>query len=155
MKIGVRLTEKLSRMDGNPKKIARGFAAGIFIGMTPWFGFHILSALLIASLTRWSRTAAVIGVCITNPFTAPMIYPLNYWVGKTLTGRNGTGFSWENVRVENALKFLATTPDHFFNLLLGGAVLGLPLALAGYALALSMVARYRRNQTNPMIGSGP
>jgi uncharacterized protein (DUF2062 family) len=81
-----RLYHRFMQLRGEPRQIALGFSLGLLIGMTPFFGAHILSPLIIASLLGWSKISALIGVQITNVVTIPLIYPLDYWVGTKLLG---------------------------------------------------------------------
>ena len=72
------------RLRGQPEEIAKGVALGIFIGMTPTFGFQMAIALLFAYLLRENRLAAILGVWVTNPVTAPVIYAIEYEMGRIL-----------------------------------------------------------------------
>lgn len=72
------------RLQGTPHEISRGFALGILIGMTPTFGIQMPLALLFAWLLKESKVAAIIGVWITNPLTAPVIYALEYETGRVM-----------------------------------------------------------------------
>ena len=74
------------RLRGLPDEIAKGVALGIFIGMTPTFGFQMAIAIFFAYLLRENRLAAVLGVWVTNPVTAPFIYAAEYAVGRRLLG---------------------------------------------------------------------
>lgn len=74
------------RLRGLPEEIAKGVALGIFIGMTPTFGFQMILAIFFAFLLKENRLAAVVGVWITNPVTAPVIYAIEYEVGRVLLG---------------------------------------------------------------------
>lgn len=69
------------RLRGLPEEIAKGVALGIFIGMTPTFGFQMAIAIFFAYILRENRLAAVLGVWITNPVTAPFIYAAEYEIG--------------------------------------------------------------------------
>lgn len=72
------------RLRGLPEEIAKGIALGIFIGMTPTFGLQMVIAIFFAYLLRENRLAAIIGVWVTNPLTAPVIYAIEYEVGRIL-----------------------------------------------------------------------
>ena len=72
------------RLRGTPEEIAKGFALGIFIGMTPSFGIQMPIAFFFAWIFRENRLAAIIGVWITNPLTAPFIYVSEYEIGRLL-----------------------------------------------------------------------
>lgn len=77
---------RFSRLRGLPDEIAKGVALGIFVGMTPTFGIQMGIALALAYLFRQNRLAAVLGVWITNPLTAPVIYAVEYELGRLLLG---------------------------------------------------------------------
>jgi len=72
------------RLQGTPHEISKGIALGICIGMTPTFGVQMFLAVLFAWMLRESKVAAVLGVWITNPLTAPVIYALEYETGRAM-----------------------------------------------------------------------
>jgi len=72
------------RLQGTPNEISRGVALGIAIGMTPTFGFQMLIGAFFAWILKESKVAAILGVWITNPLTAPIIYALEYETGRTM-----------------------------------------------------------------------
>src|SRR6056297_1739014 len=74
------------RLRGSPEEIAKGFALGIFIGMTPTFGIQMPLAFFFAWILRENKLAALVGVWITNPLTAPFIYASEYEIGRLLLG---------------------------------------------------------------------
>ncbi len=78
------LVVRFLRLRGAPEEIAKGLALGIFIGLTPTFGFQMLLAVCLAVMLNENKFAAVLGVWITNPFTAPFIYALEYESGRVL-----------------------------------------------------------------------
>src|SRR3546814_1540068 len=49
------------RLTGTPHVIALGVAAGVFMSCTPFLGFHIVAAMLIAWVLRGNLLAAVFG----------------------------------------------------------------------------------------------
>lgn len=126
-----------------PRQVALGFSLGLMIGMTPFFGAHVLSALVLASLLGWSKIAAVIGVNITNVVTIPIIYPINYWVGATLLGASRP-FAWpDDADLSAFVTLLQRSPMVLLDLLVGGLILGIPLAVGGYFFALRTIRLYR------------
>lgn len=131
------------KLKGEPRQIALGFSLGVMIGMTPFFGAHILSCLIIASLLGWSKLAAMVGVNITNVVTIPIIYPLNYWVGAKLLGASRP-FNWpDNVNGSAVLGLIKQSPMVIVDLFVGGLILGLPIAVGGYVFVLRAVRLYR------------
>lgn len=144
----MRAYHRFIKLKGEPRQIALGFSLGIIIGMTPFFGAHILSSLILASLLGWSKISALIGVQITNVVTIPIIYPLNYWVGAKLLGASHA-FRWpDDFDFSAVLELMKQSPMVLLDLFVGGLVLGIPLAVGGYFLALRSVQFYRSKQ-NP------
>ncbi len=141
-----RIYHRFIRLKGEPRQIALGFSLGVMIGMTPFFGVHILSCLVIASLFGWSKISALIGVNITNVVTIPIIYPLNYWIGANLLGASRQ-FRWPgNKDVATVLELMRQSPMVLLDLFVGGVVLGVPLAVGGYFFVLRAVRIYRRKR---------
>ncbi len=135
-----RAYERFLKIRGSPREIALGFALGLFIGMTPTIGFQMPIAIFVAALFRWNKISAALAVWITNPVTAPFIYSFSYFVGAKMLGfkiapKLLTGLDFSTLKEASAKIFLATT--------VGGVVVGIPLALLGYYLALSAVQGYQ------------
>ncbi len=82
-----------------PHRISVAFAAGIFIGMSPFFGIHTLLGLLVAYVFRLNKLATVVGVYITNPWTIIPIYTFSTWVGAECLGMNRIlpDIDWRNI----------------------------------------------------------
>jgi uncharacterized protein (DUF2062 family) len=144
------------RIRGTPRQVAMGFALGIFIGMTPFLGFHTVIAVMIASLGKWSKLAAGVGVFITNPFTAPFIYPLNYRLGVLVTGFSDPSLLRKLFESGGLVKLLKDSPMIIVDLIVGGVVIGLPLAVIAYLAALHIVtrarARMKRRKARRILG---
>jgi uncharacterized protein (DUF2062 family) len=66
--------------------MAKGLALGVFIGMTPTMGAQIILTGIAACMLRVNIPIALAGSLVTNPFTAPLIYPLQYQLGVWLVG---------------------------------------------------------------------
>ena len=138
--------EKITRripLGETPRRIALGFSIGLFIGMTPFLGIHLILSVILTSFFGGNKLAAAVGVNITNVVTAPLIYPINYWVGVKLSGISGNvplSFSSENVKI---LSLVKQSPLILADLVIGGVALGVPLALVGYIGALKLVGYLR------------
>ncbi|MDJ0912875.1 MAG: DUF2062 domain-containing protein [Desulfobacterales bacterium] len=140
----VRLYIRFIKLRGSPHEIALGMALGLFIGMSPFFGLHIITAVALASLLGWSKVAAAIGVNITNAATAPVIYPITYWVGAHLSGF-AKEVQWPtSFAITEFAGFLKQSPLIVADLVVGGIILGLPIAVAGYFFSLRTIRFYRR-----------
>jgi hypothetical protein len=127
---------------GAPHEIAMGFALGIFIGMSPTFGFQMALGVFLAAFLKWSKLGALLGVQITNVFTAPLVYPVVYWVGAKIMGR-GKIADLHGFNLDSVFVLLKKAPIILFDLTVGGIALGLPLAILSYWLVLRAVIKYR------------
>ncbi len=69
----------------DPKSVAAGVAVGTIIAFTPTFPLQMLMAGSIAFFFKINLPAALIACWITNPLTMPIIYPLEYKIGKIVS----------------------------------------------------------------------
>lgn len=132
------------KMRGEPREIARGLAIGIMVGMTPFLGFHTIAAVFVAAIWKSSKIAAAVGVFVTNPLTAPLIYPVTYMVGKAICGFSNIPNPQKVLSLEAAIAWIKHSPALLVDLTVGGIVLGLPLSLAAYWIALASIENYRK-----------
>lgn len=139
----IKLYERFIKLKGAPREIALGFALGLMVGMTPFFGMHIVISVVLAALLGWSKIAAAIAVNITNVATAPLIYPITYLVGTKITGLNHSVQWPTTVSLEGFLMLIKQSPVIIIDLCVGGFVLGLPLAVAGYFFSYRAITLYR------------
>ncbi len=131
------------KIRGHPNEIALGLALGLFVGMTPSMGFHTAIAVFFAALFKWNKISSAVGVWITNPLTAPVIYGVNYFIGAKLMGLQKVYFFSEAHGFARIYKMMLKAPEIFWALTIGGIVLGLPLAVAGYYFSYSVVQKYQ------------
>ena len=129
------LMVRFIRLRGLPEEIAKGVALGIFIGMTPTFGFQMAIALFFAYLLRENRLAALLGVWVTNPVTAPFIFAIKYEIGRILLNleraRLPLEFTWE--------AYSKLGWNIMYPLWVGGIFAGIILGALAYFLTLRMV----------------
>ena len=135
--------ERFIKIRGEPRKIALGFALGLFVGMSPTMGLQIAIAVFLAALFKWNKISAAIGVWITNPVTAPFIYGTTYLIGAKLLGIRKTYVSNSEINLDTITKILHKAPEFFWALIIGGIIIGLPLAIAGYYFSYAAVTRYQ------------
>lgn len=126
---------RLLRLRAQPDEIAKGFALGIFIGMTPTLGFQMIIAVFIAMLLQQNKIAAAVGVWISNPLTAPFIYAVEYETGRFVLDMERIHFC-EQTTAESLAQF---GYDLMIPMFLGSLIYGLLLGAVSYAVALRMV----------------
>ncbi len=126
---------RFCRLKGAPDEIAKGMALGIFIGMTPTFGFQMAIAIFFAFLLSENKLAAAVGVWITNPFTAPFIYALEYESGRVLLGMPRANLPEElTFAAFKTLGWEVMAP-----LALGSLLYGIVCGILAYAMTLRMI----------------
>jgi uncharacterized protein (DUF2062 family) len=140
-----RVYERFLKIKGDPRKIARGFALGLFVGISPSMGVQTPIAILFAAILKWDKISAAIGVWITNPVTSPFIYSITYFVGMKVLGIRKTSQPIDELSFSTLTKILHKAPEIFWALIIGGVVVGLPIAVAGYYLSYSAIMRYQED----------
>ncbi len=126
----------LIRLRGSPEAIAWGLALGLFIGMSPTVGFQMMIAVPLATALRGNPAAAAAGVWLTNPFTIPFLYGLNYWIGAKILGYHIQETFGGNLTFEMLLQ----SGNHvWWSLVLGGIITGGICAAVAYYPTLIMV----------------
>jgi uncharacterized protein (DUF2062 family) len=135
--------ERFLKIRGNPREIALGFALGLFVGMTPFMGLHMAIAIPLAALFKWNKFSSALAVWITNPLTAPFIYSLTYYVGARLTSFR-SDVQLAGIDHTGLISFLQKAPEVMLAMIIGGAVVGLPLAMAGYYFSYAAITKYRK-----------
>lgn len=158
---------RIRRLPDDPRRIARGVGAGVFISFTPFFGFHFIGAALIAKLVRGNILAALLGTFFGNPLTTPLIavgsLKLGNWLMGTrfddgdhasITGRFiGAAedlkhnflalFSADHARWGNLVHFWN---DIVFPYFIGGFVPGVIAAVVTYYLSEPIIAAYQKHR---------
>ena len=108
-------------------------------------GLHMAIAVPLAALFKWNKISAAISVWITNAVTAPLIYGITYLVGSKILGIEKT-FTLEGVNSFSGLyKLILKTPEIAMAMTVGGFILGLPLAIAGYYFTFTVIRKYRED----------
>lgn len=121
------------RTEGDtPIRQAFAIGLGLYIGASPFVGFHLLLCLALGRLFRLNRLKVYLAANISNPFMAPFLYALEIEVGTFL--RTGHLLSRARI-VEVRLQGLA------LDLVIGSVVVGLVLAVAGMLLTWWSTAR--------------
>ncbi|GAB4269886.1 MAG: hypothetical protein Kow0092_24050 [Deferrisomatales bacterium] len=128
------------RIHGRPREVALGMAIGLVVGLTPTLGVQMVIAVALAAALGQSKIAAGLGVWISNPVTAPLVYGTTYSVGALALGypwRPPAGF------LSALTTFHGLTSSIFLPLWVGALILALPVALAGYWSTYQAVVAYR------------
>ncbi len=129
-------------LDSHPGHISAGFAVGVFISFTPFFGLHTPLALVIAFIFRLNKITCLTGAWVNTPFTVVPVLGLSYKLGRVLLGRTpGELHLKHELSWQYALKLL---DRHGTALLIGTSILGFIAAIIGYFLCYWLVVHFRR-----------
>ncbi|HTP66336.1 MAG TPA: DUF2062 domain-containing protein [Geobacteraceae bacterium] len=129
-------------LDSHPGHIAAGFAVGVFISFTPFFGLHTAIAIVVALIFRLNKLTCITGSWVNTPFTVPPVLVVSYKLGRVLLGRSPQEL---HIKSELTWQYAFRLLDrHGTYLLLGTSVLGLVAAFLAYFLCYYLVVRFRR-----------
>ena len=131
-----RLTAILA-LDSHPAHISAGFAVGVFISLTPFFGIHTPLALAAAFLFRLNKLTTITGAWVNTPLTVVPMLAASYKLGEYLLGAEPRPFTLTELSW-TALKPYAEA------VLLGSSLIGLAAAVTGYFGCYWLVVRFRR-----------
>lgn len=156
------LVKKLLRIEETPERTALAYAIGIFLGFSPFLGFHTLLGLTIAFLFGLNRVAILLGVWTNTPWWVVPFYMVATWVGMWVTGfwiewatlkeifQLGTGRGlmssnfWERVTSQWGL---------LLSFLAGSLILCTLLSVVAYPLSLKWIKFYRLKRGKQVGGS--
>lgn len=139
----------LSEVREKPNNAAKGFALGVFFAMTPLVFVKLVLVLLIASILRWNRTAATIGVFVANPITVPLIFSSAYFLGASLLGMDLALDIQSIFSQQGIAELLAESQDIIIAMSLGGGLLGIVAGACAYLL--SYVLLKRKHEQSPHL----
>ena len=128
-------------LDSHPGHIAAGFAVGVFISFTPFFGLHTPLALAAAFVFRLNKLTCITGAWINTPLTVVPALGLSYKIGRVLRGRAPHELHLKKeLSFQYALELLGKSGA---SLLLGCAILGFVMAVISYFVCYYLVLRFR------------
>jgi uncharacterized protein (DUF2062 family) len=146
------LFKKLLHIEDTPERTALAYSLGIFLGFSPFLGFHTLTGLAIAFLFNLNRVAILLGVWSNTPCWIVPYYTIATWVGMWVTG-----FQIDKATVKAIFQLgmdqefmssdfwnqVASQWGLLLSFLIGSLILAILLALASYPLSLRWIKFYR------------
>ncbi len=138
---------KLLRIKASTQSIAMGMSAGILAGSLPIIPFQIITALVLAFITRGNKIAAMLGTWISNPINLIPFYTMLYFVGKAVIPLD-VHFDPYHIELEMLLEQGWRIVVVMFT---GGLLVGFPLAFLGYILTFRFVNSYRKRRMIRLI----
>jgi uncharacterized protein (DUF2062 family) len=124
-------------LDSHPGHISAALAVGVFISFTPFFGFHLVMAIVAAFVFRLNKVACITGTWLNNPFTVLPVTALSYKLGRILLGLPPCkitirGLDWNFVKA------------HAASLILGSSVIGFIGAFISYFVCYYLIVSFRQ-----------
>jgi hypothetical protein len=151
------LIKKVLCIEDTPERTALAYSIGVFLGFSPFLGFHTLAGLAIAFLFGLNRLAILLGVWTNSPWWIVPFYAMATWIGMWVTrfqfdpatfkeifqlgmkeGFIGSGF-WSQVASQSGL---------LLSFLIGSLILCTLLSLVAYPLSLKWIKFYRSRREN-------
>ncbi|MBM4153458.1 MAG: DUF2062 domain-containing protein [Lentisphaerae bacterium] len=142
---------------GSPESIAWGVAVGMFVAFTPTLGVQIVLVLILASILRVNRIAAIPPLFITNVLTAGPVYGFECWLGAQFLPDAKSAemlARWEKVQhivAETGIlslhrdwrDLMTIGGDLWLAMWIGGILVGGLLAAVSYVATVAIVRRHR------------
>lgn len=129
--------KKILSLDSHPRHISLGFAVGVFISFTPFFGIHTPLAIAAAFLFRLNKLTCITGAWINTPITVVPVLVASHSLGSLILGSPSHSFKVKSLEW-SALRANAT------EILLGSSIIGFILALVGYFLCYWLIVKFRK-----------
>ena len=122
-------------LDSHPGHISAGLAVGVFISFTPFYGLHLVMALVASFMFRLNKITCITGTWVNNPFTVVPVTVLSYKLGRILLGLPPARIhirelDWHFVK------------SHATSLILGSSILGFAAAVSGLAFVAGLHPRH-------------
>lgn len=138
-----------------PGKVARGVAIGLCCAFVVPV-FQMALAFVLAVLFKGARFSALLFTWISNPFTIPLIYPLQYFVGGHLVGQpvsyEVASRSLAGMLAKPSLPaFAGLGRELLVPFFVGGLFLGLVVAVVGYFLSKAVIIRFRARKSRRIM----
>lgn len=139
--------KRILRITASPHAVAAGLAIGVFAAFTPFFGFHLIIAMVLAYFLTGNVAAAALGTALANPLTLPFIWGGTYELGRFLI--SGQLVSPEPIHISRALEsmnFQEIWAPVLKPMLLGSFILGAIFAVVTYCVTRFAVTAFRRRR---------
>tara|TARA_B110000027_G_scaffold47426_1_gene52053 strand:- start:1150 stop:1497 length:348 start_codon:yes stop_codon:yes gene_type:complete len=112
------------------------------VSFTPLLGLHFFLAVIFAFLIRGNFIASLLGTAIGNPISFPFIWGLIYNIGAFVTSKSSINLQ-SKISVDLILN---ETYEVFIPMLIGGAIIAIPVWLLTYFIMYSLIASYKKTK---------
>jgi uncharacterized protein (DUF2062 family) len=150
------LMGRLLHIEDTPERTALAFSIGIFLGFSPFLGFHTLTGLVIAFLFRLNRVAVLLGIWSNTPWWMVPYYTFATWFGMRVTRFRLNGSTLREIfclgKDQGFLNSefwigLMSQRGLLLSFLIGSMILAFLLALMAYPSSLKGIQYYRSQKS--------
>lgn len=139
--------KRILRITASPHAVAAGLAVGVFSAFTPFFGFHLIIAIVLAYVLAGNIAAAALGTTLANPLTLPFIWGSTFELGRFIM--NGSIDDAPSIHLGRALETMRF--DEIWTpllkpMLFGSTILGAAFAVVVYFVTRFAVSAFRRRR---------
>lgn len=107
--------ENILDSEGSNEIKAKSIALGVFVGLTPLWGFHTVVILFLASVLKLNKLLSYMGTHVSFPLFIPFIIFLSMVVGGPFVGEQAQ-FTYETLDLEFA-------KSHLLQYVIGSSIL--------------------------------
>ncbi|KAB2714034.1 DUF2062 domain-containing protein [Brucella intermedia] len=139
--------KRILRITASPHAVAAGLAVGVFSAFTPFFGFHLIIAIVLAYVLAGNIAAAALGTTLANPLTLPFIWGSTFELGRFIM--NGSIDDAPPIHLGRALetmRFDEIWTPFLKPMLFGSTILGAAFAVVVYFVTRFAVSAFRRRR---------
>lgn len=129
--------KKILSLDAHPGHISTGFAVGVFISFTPFFGLHTPIAIALAFIFRLNKLTTVTGAWVNTPLTMVPVLVASYNLGRFLLGKPHKELILKTIEWQQLKPYAES-------ILLGTSLVGFVAAVASYFICYRLVVFFRR-----------
>ncbi len=149
------LIRKLLKIEDTPERTALAYSMGVFLGFSPFLGFHTLLGVAIAFLFRMNRAAVLLGVWSNTPWWIVPYYVAATGLGLWMTGlridRGVFGRTLQLAKDQGIIGsdfwgHLMSQGGLVLSFMIGSSVLAVGLALLAYPFSLRWIKFYRSHK---------
>jgi len=146
------LVKKLLHIEDTPERTALAYSIGVFLGFSPFLGFHTLLGIAIAFLFKLNRVAVLLGAWSNIPWWLVPYYMVATWMGMWLMGfkiNKSTFKEMFRTGVEQGFigsdfwSQVASQWGLLLSFMIGSLILAALLSLIAYPLSLRWIKFYR------------
>jgi uncharacterized protein (DUF2062 family) len=158
------LIKKLLHIEDTAERTALAYSIGIFLGYSPFLGFHTLLGIAVAFLFKLNRVAVLLGAWSNIPCWLIPYYMVATWMGMWVIGfRMEWGILREIFQTGMDQGFInsdfwirvSSQGGLLLSFMTGSLILAALLSLVAYSLSLKWINFYRQKRNRIMQSGEP